>query len=104
MLQNKKEDLVNHAIQEMQELIYTLVETSIRGSFFDKALKCLKALRRGCTSEFEKLEAPKFNKFLYSLKDRFLKSKDNRTFWKLIIEQGISLITNAESRESLITT
>lgn len=58
----------------MQAVIEQFIEISIRGSFFEKAIDCLKALRRGCTSEFEEMEATQFNKFLFKIKDKCLKS------------------------------
>lgn len=56
----------------MKTVIFSLIETSIRGSFYEKAIECIKALRKGCTNEYEEVEAPEFNKFLYSLKQKLL--------------------------------
>ncbi|KAL4491899.1 hypothetical protein ABPG72_006154 [Tetrahymena utriculariae] len=103
MMTNKREDLVSDAISQIQGMISQLIETSIRGSYYDKALECIKAFRKGCTSEYEQLEAPKFNHFLNTFKDKLLKS-DQKGFWKMLIQQGITLITDKESTKSNFTT
>lgn len=92
MITNRKEDLVADSVSQMQDIIKQFIETSIRGSYYDKALECLKALRRGCTSEFEEIEAPTFNTFLVDLKEKCFNS-DQHSFWKLLIQKGITLIT-----------
>jgi ATP-dependent DNA helicase 2 subunit 2 len=52
----------------MQKVIVGLVDSSVKGSFYPKALDCLKEMRKACISEDE---APIFNKYLYALKDKY---------------------------------
>jgi len=47
-------------------------------------------------------EGPKFNSFLYGLKDKYSKGK-NSDFWKLLVKKMITLISSGECISSNIS-
>ncbi|CAD8182140.1 unnamed protein product [Paramecium octaurelia] len=96
MITEKRVDLVDSALQQIQKVINSLVDQSVKGSFFPKALECLKEMRKACISEDE---APVFNKFLFVLKDKY----NQQLFWAQIVQQGITLISNIENQKSSVT-
>ncbi|CAD8207171.1 unnamed protein product [Paramecium pentaurelia] len=96
MITEKRVDQVDSALQQIQKVIIGLVDQSIKGSFFPKALECLKEMRKACISEDE---TPVFNKFLFVLKDKYNQSM----FWAQIVQQGITLISNIENQKSTVT-
>ena len=53
MITDRKEDLVQPAIEQMEKMIKRFIESSMGGDLFDKALQCLQALREGCAKEDE---------------------------------------------------
>lgn len=77
MITNKKVDLVDDAVKQMQKLILRYVNESIQGSFYKMAIDCLKELRKGCISEDE---AQIFNVFLYEIREKFSQGKQIN-FW-----------------------
>eukprot|EP00828_Plagiopyla_frontata_P035002 TRINITY_DN4569_c0_g1_i2.p1 TRINITY_DN4569_c0_g1~~TRINITY_DN4569_c0_g1_i2.p1 ORF type:complete len:303 (-),score=81.79 TRINITY_DN4569_c0_g1_i2:145-1053(-) len=100
MISNKKEDLVETAVEQMSNLIRKLIINSLNGNFYPKAFSCLQALRKGCITEDE---AVSFNDFLFDIRQDFAVGKHEQ-FWKIIVENNVTLITNSESIESGITT
>jgi len=92
MLKRKDVDLVDIAIEQMKKRIVGLVNDSVKGSHYDKALDCLVALREGCVVE---QEAEAFNKFLVDIK-KFFRGNKHDGFWLRIVEKRISLITSDE--------
>ncbi|CAD8123928.1 unnamed protein product [Paramecium sonneborni] len=96
MITEKRVDQVDSALQQMQKVIIGLVDQSVKGSFFPKALECLKEMRKACISEDE---VPVFNKFLFVLKDKY----NQQVFWAQIVQQGITLISNIENQKSSVT-
>ena len=52
----------------MRSIVERYVRCSLNGDLYMKALECLKAIRQACVKEDE---APTFNKFLGSIKDKF---------------------------------
>jgi len=52
----------------MQKMIVRLVDESVKGSYYEKALECLLEMRKASISEDE---PENFNKFLILLKDRY---------------------------------
>lgn len=78
MVTEKRADLVDSALTQMQRMIMRLVDESVRGNFFDKALECLREMRKACISEDE---PDVFNKFLHHLKEKY-----NQTlFWAKVV-------------------
>lgn len=67
----------------------------MNGDLFEKALECLKALRKGCIDEDE---AESFNNLARSLKRNYV------GFFSLMQKANISLITKFESELSSIVT
>eukprot|EP00761_Pharyngomonas_kirbyi_P002763 gb/GECH01002767.1/.p1 GENE.gb/GECH01002767.1/~~gb/GECH01002767.1/.p1 ORF type:complete len:765 (+),score=233.25 gb/GECH01002767.1/:1-2295(+) len=96
MFNRRDQDLVDTAIEEMQSIINKLVQDSIGDQYYDKALRCLIALRKGCEKEDE---GDQFNKFLRSIKQRYSTGK-RREFWNRIKSEGISLITEGEDTQA----
>lgn len=99
MRKNKKHDLMESAMQKMAAIIERLIQESIRGSYYEKALSCLIELRKGCLEEDE---FGFFNDFLRRLRDRY-RDGPHRHFWNLIIRKGITLISSSENRRSDVT-
>lgn len=100
MLRFKKEDLVENAIKQMQELIMELVKTSVDGSFFSRALEYLSVLRDGCVQEDE---PDLFNEFVRILKEKMLSEHGFEGFLEEMQKNGVALISSAESHQSLIS-
>ncbi|GIL67890.1 hypothetical protein Vafri_21162 [Volvox africanus] len=57
-------DSASEAVRQMQELVRELVSRSIGDQLYDKAVKCVQALRGGCASSGR---AGAFNSFLRDL-------------------------------------
>ena len=60
MIKDRKVDRVGEAISQMQKMIERFIINSLKGDLFDKALDCIKELRKACVEEDE---APSFNRF-----------------------------------------
>lgn len=99
MINEKTEDLTSSAIKQMSELIMKFIEESFQGNLYDKALDCLKELRKGCVQEDE---APEFNDFLQNVKDRFCNGKHAK-FWQKVISHGLTLIDQTETKSSMVS-
>lgn len=67
MVGEKRIDQVEDAIKQMQKVIMSMINESVRGSFFEKAIECLKEMRKACINEEE---PEQFNKYLIFLKDK----------------------------------
>ena len=80
MIENKYEDLTITAIKQMQFIILKFIKESFKGSYYIKALDCLKTLRDSCISEEE---SDLFNKFLEEMKTNFPNDKF-LDLWKLV--------------------
>lgn len=96
-LKDRTVDRVNQAIAQMQDIITRLVEHSFRGNTFDKALSCLRCLRQGCLDEDE---TGQFNAFMQMKVKEMQKTQPD--FWVRLVDSGISLISKAESDNSLV--
>jgi ATP-dependent DNA helicase 2 subunit 2 len=100
MISDRKVDRVEPALNQMKDIIDRYIRGSINGDIYDKALECLLELRQACVSEDE---APFFNKFMETLKEKY--SHDtHKDFFGLLIKMKLSLITSAESELSSIVT
>jgi ATP-dependent DNA helicase 2 subunit 2 len=83
----------------MKERIVKYVNESIKDSYYDKALECLRSLRAGCIQE----EEPNaFNSFMSELKNLF-KGKRHNDFWQKVVASNITLITVDESTGTDVT-
>jgi ATP-dependent DNA helicase 2 subunit 2 len=99
MLSRRDVDLVGKAIKQMKERIVKYVNESIKDSYYDKALECLRSLRAGCIQE----EEPNaFNSFMSELKNLF-KGKRHNDFWQKVVASNITLITVDESTGTDVT-
>ena len=83
----------------MKNIIIKFINESFKGSYYIKAIDCLKALRDVC---IEADEVEFFNNFLADLKHIFPKEK-YMEIWKLVIEIKISMISNKENPKSSAT-
>ena len=83
MIKDRKVDRVGEAISQMQKMIDRFVINSLKGDLFDKALECMKELRKACVEEDE---APSFNRFAEQVKKRHGKGDDPTTnfFFRMV--------------------
>lgn len=93
MLSDRKEDLVQSAIEQMEKLIRRLIVTSMNGDLYEKALECLQSMREGCVREDE---AESFNQLARQLKKTYI------SFFHCMQRANCSLITRHESALSSI--
>lgn len=96
MINYKYEDLTGNAMEQMKNIIIKFILESFKGSYYVKAIECIKALRDAC---IEENEVSFFNDFLQELKLDFPKEKFME-IWKLIIENKITLISIKENINS----
>ena len=82
MISDRKTDRVDSALHQMRDVIERYVRGSLNGDIYDKALDCLLELRKAAISEDE---APFFNKFMQSLKEKFSQGS-HAGFWKLLVK------------------
>lgn len=68
MINEKRLDQVDIALLQIQKIILRLVDESLQGSFYEKAIDCLKEMRNACISQEE---PDQFNAFLRFLKERY---------------------------------
>jgi len=99
MVNYKYEDLATKAMEQMCEIIQKFINESFKGSYYIKAIDCLKVLRDACIDEDE---AHFFNKFLESLKSSFQVEKF-MDWWKLVIDNRITLISKRENKTSMVS-
>ncbi|KAJ4757639.1 ATP-dependent DNA helicase 2 subunit KU80 [Rhynchospora pubera] len=92
---------VHVAIEQMKIYINNLIENSVEedGSNDDKAIECLKALRKGCIIEQEPNE---FNNFLKVLFEKWRATSRGR-FLGHLCSKGITLICKEEAADSDVT-
>ena len=53
MMGNKEQDLTVPAIELMQKMIEKFIRDSFKGSYYIRAIECIKVLRDGCDEENE---------------------------------------------------
>src|SRR5690242_12736593 len=68
MINYKYEDLTESAINQMKNIINKLILESFKGSYYIKAIECLKELREACITQDE---AEFFNNFMEEFKAAF---------------------------------
>ena len=93
MLSNRKEDLVDQAVRQMQIRIIEMVKNAVSDANYERAIECLRVLREGCINEDE---YDMFNKFIARLKEDFSKDPNFEVFWKKIKTKKIIMITDDE--------
>lgn len=93
MLRNRKEDLVESAVKQMQDHIVDTVKNTMRDDVYEKALECFIVMREGCVNEEE---FDLFNDFLYMLKKKSTKDPNFETFFQKIKDNKLSLIHEKE--------
>ena len=96
MIDNKNEDLAARAMELMSDMIYKLIRESFKGSYFIKAIDCIKAFRDAANDEDE---VDLFNNFLNELKEKFPKEQ-YMDFWILFCDNKITLISEKENERS----
>ena len=96
MIDNKNEDLAARAMELMSDMIYKLIRESFKGSYFIKAIECIKAFRDAANDEDE---VDLFNNFLNELKEIFPKEQ-YMDFWILFCDNKITLISEKENERS----
>eukprot|EP01102_Stenamoeba_stenopodia_P012456 TRINITY_DN3947_c0_g2_i1.p1 TRINITY_DN3947_c0_g2~~TRINITY_DN3947_c0_g2_i1.p1 ORF type:complete len:754 (+),score=228.50 TRINITY_DN3947_c0_g2_i1:208-2469(+) len=111
MIARRDVDLVDKAIQQMEERIVQLINDSIGSQLYPKAIECLNALRAACIKEEESEE---WNRFLRKLKSLYAasdesdksgggsggKKKAKSDFWFEIVKRAITLIDYDEGDDS----
>ena len=96
MIDNKNEDLAVRAMELMSDIIRKLIRESFKGSYYIKAIECIKAYRDAANDEDE---VDLFNSFLNDLKDKFPKEQ-YMDFWNLFCDNKITLISEEENQKS----
>ncbi|OWM64948.1 hypothetical protein CDL15_Pgr028666 [Punica granatum] len=87
---------VNKAIKDMSNKIYDLVEDSLNGDNYPKAMEMLMALRKGCIRE---QEPKQFNDFMRLLCG-FCQKNDLQSFCDMLASEGLTLISKTEAADS----
>ncbi|OZJ05657.1 hypothetical protein BZG36_01514 [Bifiguratus adelaidae] len=102
MVENRDEDLVTPAVEQMCRVITELVTVSFGDAFYDKALSCLVALRETCALENE---SDAFNAFLPELRATCVSQQGGRRsdFWDRVMEKRITLISADEAVDSSVS-
>ena len=96
MIDNKNEDLAAKAMELMSDMIHKLIRESFKGSYYIKAIECIKAFRDAANDEDE---VDLFNSFLNDLKEKFPKEQ-YMDFWVLFCDNKITLISEEENQKS----
>ena len=96
MIDNKNEDLAVRAMELMSDIIRKLIRESFKGSYYIKAIECIKAYRDAANDEDE---VDLFNNFLNDLKEKFPKEQ-YMDFWNLFCDNKITLISEEENSKS----
>ena len=96
MIDNKTEDLAAKAMELMSDMIFKLIRESFKGSYYIKAIECIKAFRDAANDEDE---VDVFNAFLNELKEKFPKEQ-YMDFWILFCDNKITLISDKENERS----
>ena len=96
MIDNKNEDLAAKAMELMSDMILKLIRESFKGSYYIKAIECIKAYRDAANDEDE---VDLFNNFLNELREKFPKDQ-YMDFWILFCDNKITLISEKENERS----
>lgn len=96
MINFKYRDLTVQAIEQMKEIIVKFILESFKGSYYIKAMDCLKVVREACIDDDE---VDLFNNFMEKLLNDFPKEKF-MDWWRLIVDNRITLISDRENIKS----
>ena len=96
MIGNKNEDLTVPAMILMSDLIHKFIRDSFKGSYYIKAIECIKVYRDAANEEDE---VELFNNFLNDLKVKYPKEQF-LDFWLLFSDNNITLISKSENPKS----
>ncbi|UJR27942.1 hypothetical protein I4U23_009202 [Adineta vaga] len=88
---------LNEVCKQMANLILELVNNSHGDALFEKAFQCLQCLRETCMN---KLEPKLFNDLEFLIKKQASTIDGRKDFWKKLVDEKFSLITNEECVES----
>ena len=99
MIGNKNEDLTVQAMNLMSEIIHKFIRDSFKGSYYIKAIECIKVFRDAANDEDE---VELFNNFLNDLKVKYPKEQF-LDFWLLFSDNNITLISQSENPKSNFT-
>ncbi|VAI40645.1 unnamed protein product [Triticum turgidum subsp. durum] len=91
---------VQKAIEEMKKYTTNLVQNSLQGDYYEKALECFVALRKACIIEQEPEE---YNQFVIKLYERLKKVNDVVKFFQLLSSKNVLLICKEEAPDSDVT-
>ncbi|KAI9244988.1 SPOC like C-terminal domain-containing protein [Phascolomyces articulosus] len=103
MINNRNEDLVSSAVEQMCAMITKTVSDSFGNRDYDKAYECLVVLRKAAAKEDE---SETFNKYMYQLKEILDPGNPNavrRDFWIKMKQNNMTLISKEEAPDSQIT-
>ncbi|KAI8144114.1 SPOC like C-terminal domain-containing protein [Fennellomyces sp. T-0311] len=103
MINNREEDLVSDAVEQMCRIITELVTTSFGDRNYELAIECLVLLRATAAKEDE---SEAFNRYLYQLRDTCEPNKPDsrrRDFWDIVKRKHITLISSEEADDSNVT-
>lgn len=95
------EDRSEVACSGMMQVIRKFVGPEGDAMYYDKALECVKALRKAC---LEYHMERKFNDFLNLLKEGLLFNGGHHEFWDKLIQNRVSLVTKDESNDVQLST
>jgi ATP-dependent DNA helicase 2 subunit 2 len=96
MINNKNEDLTVSAMNLMIDMINKFIRESFKGSYYVKAIDCIKTFR-DCANDEDEVDL--FNDFLIKLKEQFPKEQF-LDFWLLFCDNKITLISQKENSKS----
>ena len=96
MMKRRDIDLVDSAIQQMQKVIFQIVDDSLGNQFYQKAIDSILSLRKGC---IEEEESSQFNAFILQCK-QFYQNKRKNDFFVLMQKNSIYPISSEESDDS----
>ena len=99
MINYKLLDLTDKALSQMKQIIKKLINESFKGSFYLRAIDCLKALREE-SDKNDEIET--FNTFMGDLVKTFPKER-YIDFWRMIINNRLTLIYKEENSKSNVS-
>ena len=99
MINDKHEDLVKEAMEQMQDVIDTFVQGALMGDMYEKAKDCVETMREGAVREDE---ANLFNAYLRGMKSKTRSDKNVREFMAYLRDEGITLISKTETTSSSV--
>ncbi|KAL3890820.1 hypothetical protein ACJMK2_003097 [Sinanodonta woodiana] len=99
LINSRDEDKFEQACEQMQKRIKQLVVDSFGDQFYEKAMDCLKTLRKECV---KKSEPRQYNTFVKQFKEMLI-AKARRDFWEKIVINKQGLIPKSECEDSNVT-